>query len=144
MRKRYYLYLANKNIDSKIVRPLCFIVNKSFLTGQFPDNAKIAKLVSILKAGDRSDYRNYRPISLLPCNSKIFEKLMLIRVLKFLDNNAPFNKHQRSFQPVHSTVSTMIVFNNVSIALDNIEQALVLFIDVAKAFNFNRLSYSVL
>jgi retron-type reverse transcriptase len=61
---------------------------------------------------------------------------MLIRVLKFLDNNAPLNKHQHSFRPMHSTVTAMTEFlNNVITALDNKEHALALFIDVAKAFD---------
>jgi hypothetical protein len=109
-------WLIKKLIQS-IVKPLCFIVNKSFLTGCFPNACKIAKVVPIFKSGDRSDYKNYRPISLLPCISKIFEKLMLIRVLKFLDNNAPLNKHQHGFRPMHSTITAMTEFLKMSLLL---------------------------
>ena len=43
--------------------------------GIFPDNMKVAKVVPLFKAGDRSVFSNYRPISLLSQFSKILEKL---------------------------------------------------------------------
>ena len=47
----------------------------NILHGVFPDNMKVAKVVPLFKAGDRSVFSNYRPISLLSQFSKILEKL---------------------------------------------------------------------
>ena len=52
------------------------IVNISFVTGIFPDLCKIANVVSIFKKDDPLKCNNYRPISLLPIFSKMFEKLI--------------------------------------------------------------------
>lgn len=42
--------------------------------GNFADHVKIAEVIPIIKSGDRSDIKNYRPISILPRLSKVFEK----------------------------------------------------------------------
>ena len=55
----------------------------SFSTGNFPTVLKIAKVIPIHKKQPRTDYRNYRPISLL----SNMEKLMYKRVSNFLDIN---------------------------------------------------------
>ena len=48
-------------------------------TGTFPDELKIADIVPVFKKEDPKDKTNYRPISLLPLISKIFEKKNRIR-----------------------------------------------------------------
>lgn len=50
--------------------------NKSLRTGVFPSRWKEANVIPIFKSGSRSLARNYRPISLLCCVAKIFEKLV--------------------------------------------------------------------
>ena len=58
---------------------------------------KIAKVVPIFKSGDKKDPSNYRPISVLPALSKIFEKLVYNQLFDhFIDNNI-FHKHQFGF-----------------------------------------------
>ena len=45
--------------------------------GSFPDACKIAKVKPLFKKGSKTDPSNYRPISLLPLLSKIFERVVL-------------------------------------------------------------------
>ena len=52
------------------------IFNLPIETGVFPDKLKITRVSSVYKAGDSSDLTNYRPISVLPCFSKILERIM--------------------------------------------------------------------
>ena len=50
------------------------VINYSFQHGLFPDELKIGKILAIFKQGDKLDPNNYRPISILPVISKIFER----------------------------------------------------------------------
>ena len=59
-----------------IYQPLTHIFNTSIASSIFPDEMKIAKVIPLFKSGDRCTTSNYRPISLLPPLSKIFEKII--------------------------------------------------------------------
>ena len=61
-------------VAPRVVKPLVHILNISFSTGIFPSEMKIAKVIPLLKNGNKSDFANYRPISLLSRFSKILEK----------------------------------------------------------------------
>ncbi len=71
-----------KKVIQILCHPLALIINKSFETGKVPDELKIAKIL-FPKLGPTDDINNWHPISILSVFSKIVEKLMLIRVLKF-------------------------------------------------------------
>jgi hypothetical protein len=121
---------------NNIVSPLCLILNKCLAHGVFPDGLKIAKVVPVYKSGDKCDLKNYRPISLLPIISKIFEKLMLCRISAFFSKHNVLNLHQHGFRPSFSTSSALIdVLDCITAALDRKFVALALFIDVSKAFD---------
>ena len=53
-----------------------FSLNQSITTGVFPEHLKIAKVVPIYKKDNQSQIKNYRPISVLPVISKVFENAM--------------------------------------------------------------------
>lgn len=67
---------ALKCIKSLILSQLTECVNKCIEPETFPDTLEIAKVTLVLKAGNKSDANNYRPISVLPLISKIFEKVI--------------------------------------------------------------------
>ena len=91
---------------------ICFqlteIINLSFLTGTFPDNLKIAKIIPIFKNDSKLSCNNYRPISLLSNISKIFEKLMYSRVYNFLDTFKCLDELQFGFRSNTSTNHALI------------------------------------
>ena len=62
-----------KNCIDGILKPLAAICNKSFNTGVFPDGIKIAEVIPIFKPRNKNSFGNYRPMSLLPQFSKIYE-----------------------------------------------------------------------
>ena len=63
------------------------IINLSFATGIFPDLCKIGKVIPLFKKGNELLCENYRPITLLPIFSKIFEKVVYTRMYSFLTEN---------------------------------------------------------
>ena len=76
---------------------LCKIINNSFNYGKVPDLLKISKVCPVFKKGNRSDISNYRPISVLPCFSKIFEKLVYNRLVNYLDKYFVLYKNSMAF-----------------------------------------------
>ena len=53
---------------------MTYIMNMCFSSGTFPCNLKCADVCPIFKKGDTMEISNYRPVSILPSVSKIFEK----------------------------------------------------------------------
>ena len=99
-----------KHFVNTIINSLCTIVNKSFTNGIFPNSLKITKIVSIFKAGDRSDVKNYRPMSLLPIFSKVLEKLMLARLSTFICENNVLNAHQLAFDHCTLLIAPLLMY----------------------------------
>ena len=122
-----------KNI---ICFPLTEIINLSFLTGTFPDNLKIAKIIPIFKNDSKLSCNNYRPISLLSNISKIFEKLMYSRVHNFLDSFKCLYELQFGFRSNTSTNHALIsITETIREAIDSGSFACGVFIDLQKAFD---------
>ena len=71
------------------------------------DDWKRARAVLIFKSGDRQQCANYRPISILPAVSKVFEKVFR-QVYGYLTENCMLSKLQSAFRPKHSTVTPLI------------------------------------
>ena len=63
-----------KSIANEISDCIILIINQSISTGSFPENLKLAKIVPIFKKDDKSQIKNYRPISVLPVISKNIQK----------------------------------------------------------------------
>ena len=106
------------------------------LTGTFPDELKIARVIPLFKYGNRNLMSNYRPISILPTLSKIFEKLIHVRIYQFLDENQVLYNYQFGFRKAHSTVNEVqTAIHSVTKALDTSYQCMGIFIDFSKAFD---------
>ena len=76
---------AIKIAKLQICTPLEHIFNICFQTGIFPNQMKSAIITPIYKNGDQLNPGNYRPISLLPHFSKLFEKCIKSRLLSHMD-----------------------------------------------------------
>ena len=122
----------------KIVNPITHIINLTFETGVFPSAMKCAKVIPIYKSGDQSSLNNYRPISLLSPFSKIFEKVMFSKIMKFLDQNDILYNHQYGFRAKHSTIHPVLHFLNQCATACNTtpsQMTLATFCDLSKAFD---------
>ena len=86
------------------------IINRSLTTGVFPDSLKNARVTPIKKKGDKCNLSNYRPISLLPVFSKVFEKVAYIQLYDYLENNSILHKQQYGFRAKKSTTQAIFHF----------------------------------
>nr|CAI5818051.1 unnamed protein product [Callosobruchus analis] len=118
---------ANKNtkslgIDGVSLKKLghvidLYLFNTPLLHGIFPDCLKTALVVPIHKRGRKKNIDSYRQISLLNCISKLFQKVIFIRITNHLENNSPNNsllaKEQHGFRvgrSIESALSHMLNF----------------------------------
>jgi len=63
-----------KHCGDKITTCIASIINNSISSGIFPDTLKTASVMPIFKLGMKDLAENYRPISILPTISKIYER----------------------------------------------------------------------
>ena len=97
---------------------------------------KIAKVTPVFKGGDSADLSNYRPISVLPCFSKILERLMYNRLYKHLSNSKILYPKQFGFQKSHSTDHALLqLADQIYESFELNEYITGVFIDLSKTFD---------
>ena len=81
---------------------------------------KAATVCPLFKGGDQADPNCYRHISILPCLSKVLEKLVSKQLTGFLDEYSILSAMQSGFRSGYGCVTaTLKVLNDVTIALDS-------------------------
>lgn len=125
-----------KEFKDIILKPLTHLINSSLISGIFPSKLKIAKVIPILKKGKSEELGSYRPISLLPTFSKIYEKIVHKQLVLYLEGNGLLDDQQHGFRSGRSTVTAGVRFVQTIIdAIDNKENVVGLFLDISKAFD---------
>lgn len=125
----------------KIVVPiisdiLCYLINNSFYYGIFPGQLKMALVKPLYKKGDPQSLDSYRPISILPSFSKIFELLMCEQLVNFLKECNILNSHQHGYMPSRSTQTAIFQFTRYILGL--LEKGMLglgICLDLSKAYD---------
>ena len=78
-------------------KPISDILNISIKLSKFPEKCKIAKIKPIYKKGSKVEAINYRPISLLPLLSKIFERVIHSQLQTYINTYIILYKFQSGF-----------------------------------------------
>ena len=122
---------------ASIVTPsLTAIFTKSIITGIYPTEWKMARVTPVFKKGEKSDLNNYRPISVIPVVSKVFEKIVYDQLYQYLNDNQLLSSCQSGFRSLHSTLTALLeATNSWSVNIDNGFLNGVVFIDLKKAFD---------
>ena len=94
-----------KHCFGDLCRHLKYLFDSLLQSGAFPDPMKIAIVSPIFKTGDTADINNYRPISVLPCFSKILERVMYNRLYKYLTDQKIL--HLQQFASEKATLQNM-------------------------------------
>ena len=115
---------------------LSTIFNKSISEGLFPNNWKVARVAPIFKEGPTEDRSNYRPISVLPVVSRLFEKTIFNQLYAYFDDNKLFYSHQSGFRALHSVLTCLLKSSDDWYHdFDKGFLSSVVFIDLKKAFD---------
>jgi len=125
-----------KAVKDVIISPLTHICKILLDTGIFPDQCKIAKVVPIFKKGEANKVCNYRPVSVLPAISKILERLMYNRLIKFIDHFNIIKSNQFGFRKNYSTSLAINSFvDHFHKTIEKDQYMISLFIDLSRAFD---------
>jgi hypothetical protein len=125
-----------KLADLSIVPSLTRLFNLSLTSESFPDLWKKANVLPLFKKDDAGLVENYRPVSLLSCVSKLFERIMFKNIFNFIQENNIISPRQSGFTPGDSTVYQLThLYHLFSEALNNKKDVRVTFCDITKAFD---------
>ena len=88
-----------KNYEPELFYILAELFNKCLKESCFPDCWKVSSVVPVFKnVGERSTAKNYRPVSLFSVVSKVFERLVINRIVDHLDKCGLFSDFQYGFR----------------------------------------------
>ena len=107
-------------------------------SGPFPSSSKTAVLSPLLtKANlDHEVLANYRPISNLKVISKIIEKVVAVRLQKYLEANQLNEPLQSAYNAFHSCETALVrVHNDILVAIDKRHCVMLLLLDLSVAFD---------
>ncbi len=130
------------NIPAKILKmnqdlcapPLCVIFNQAVCDGTYPDTLKKADLTPCHKQDETTNKSNYRPISILPTVSKVFERILDQQMYSYM--NKHFSSYLCGFRKGYSTQYSLIgMLEKWKRALDKSGIAGALLTDLSKAFD---------
>lgn len=134
-----YDYLNARHIKKlkSIITPLLTkSINKWMGENYFPSFMKIARITPIYKNGDRCLAENYRPISVLPIFSKVFERVIYTRMVDYLQIQNIIHKNQFGFCKAKSTVSAALnLVENLYGHIEKQNTTACMFLDLMKAFD---------
>ena len=113
------------------------LFNRCLTESTFPSCWKCAPVVPAFKnSGERSNPGNYRPISLLPIISKVFESLINKSLVSHLESHNLLSDKQYGFRGRRSTADLLtVVTERFYRALNNCGEARAIALDISKAFD---------
>lgn len=125
-----------KKLKIHVINPLKHVFNLCIKQGVFPKNFKIAIIKPVFKKGDPKLVENYRPISLTIAFSKIFERIIKIRLSKYLNENDILSDKQYGFREGRNTNDAVVEVTEFGYeAMDSGKMAAIVFMDLSKAFD---------
>ena len=123
-----------KSAAEELALPIKNLINRSIRDAQFPHDLKLSEIPPIFKSKDDLDKENFRPISILPCISKIFENVYYEQLYNFFCGilSSSLVAYRRNYGCQH--VLTKLIQDSKS-ALDKGEFVGMILMDLSKAFD---------
>ena len=126
-----------KELPAQALKLLAHIINSSLNLKHFPTPWKVSEIIAVPKPGKDPCYvKSFRPISLLPTMSKMFETVILTRIEPILNSKRIIPAHQFGFRRKHSTIQQLHrVVHKIENDFDSKRFCVAAFLDIAKAFD---------
>ena len=126
-----------KNLPRRAIKLLQLLINSSIKLSYIPNIWKVAEIIMIPKPGKSpNEVKSYRPISLLPSISKLFEIVIQKRIQVYIERFKVIPNHQFGFRRSHSTIDQIHRITDViEKVYEKQEVCSTVFLDVAQAFD---------
>ena len=110
------------------------VFNEIIRSSIFPDKLKLADVTPIFKNDDATNAKNYRPVSVLPGVSKIFERIMQKQIANYIENSLSPNLcgYRKGYNAQHALT---VLIEKWKISLDKQGYAGAIIMDLSKAFD---------
>ena len=119
-----------------IIHHLVHFINCCLRAGVFPKGLKTAVVKPIFKSGEKTDMNNYRPISILPYISKVFEKIIHHRMMEHVTQNDILCCNQFGFRKGHSTYMPLLFLQEkITRGFESSKVTCGIYLDFKRAFD---------
>ena len=144
LRIRTDVATGNDSVNAKLVKDavetitpsLTQLVNLSYRINVFPDVMKEAIVRPLFKKEDKEKPEFYRPVSILPVISKVFERSATNQIMEYLEKHGILSNTQHAYRHNHSTVSCLAdLVDEIRRRRDRNETVGVIGMDLSKAFD---------
>ncbi|NWI48515.1 RTXE polymerase, partial [Picathartes gymnocephalus] len=125
-----------RELADELAKPLSIIFHQSWLTGEVPDDWKLANVIPIHKKGRMEEPGNYRPVSLTSVPGKMMEQFILGAITAHLKDAQGLRSSQHGFRQGRSCLSNLISFYDQVTRLVDVGRPVdVVYLDFSKAFD---------
>ena len=121
-----------------LVKPYHQLLNKIYHQGTIPEQWKTSRILPLHKKGQKKQMENYRPISNLCAGSKVFERLILQRILEIDDQaeSSLTGVNQHGFKKSKSTITASAdIQSKIAMLMDKDQYVAMASLDLSAAFD---------
>ena len=125
-----------KPVLDHLILPLVHIINNSINKKIFPNSWKIARVCPIPRVDQPTPVKDFRPISVLPILSKVYERVILQQLFNFIEKESLYTTTQSGFPKGHSTTTILLkIRDDIKRAMNKSEVTLAILIDYSNALD---------
>ena len=125
-----------RELAEVVAEPLSVIYQRSWRTGEVPEDWRTASVTPVFKKGKKEDPGNYRPVSLASVPGKVMEQLVLNAISRLLGDKEVIRSTQNGFTKGRSCSTKLVAFyEDVTSWVDWGRVVDVVYLDFSKAFD---------
>ena len=125
-----------KRCAESLAKPLVMLWRRSLEISRIPSSCKMGVITPIHKGGARGEPKNYRPVTLTSHLIKTFERVIIKKLVGFMEQEMLYNTGQHGFRKGRSCLSQLLQHQmRILKALEDNSSMDVIYLDFAKAFD---------